>query len=427
VRLLNAAGPDDDGEYHTPAVVGSLVLGVFLGGIGGGVAFPTLPTLGTVLGLSPLVVGLILSANRFTRLVMSTPAGQLIDRLSVRKPMIVGFLLQGTPPFGYILGLHPEHVPLLDSAGIFVLSRVIWGLGAALVFVGGYSTVVQITTTANRGKWVGYFRGGQSLGYPTGLVLGGLLTDLYGYEVAFGTAGILGLLAVAVAAAIIPDIRISVDEPTRLRDVPALVRSDSRIVMVGTVNFVTRLLFAGILLSTIVLYADANDIRIGMITSVGVSGVVMALSIFCVSVATIVAGRISDRLDNRVLVTVPSLGGFAFGFAVLGTVPVLPATLLGVACIGAGLGGTNPPLLAYLGDIGPEQDAGKLGGVYNAFGDTGSTLGPLLALPMADIIGYRTGYLLCAALAGILVMFLTASLWLSGRAGQGGRDSPKFD
>ena len=55
----------DHPDRSARSVAGSLVVGVFVGGIGGGVAFPTLPTLGPLLGISPLVVGLILSVNRF--------------------------------------------------------------------------------------------------------------------------------------------------------------------------------------------------------------------------------------------------------------------------------------------------------------------------------------------------------------------------
>jgi len=401
-----STGATDGDESHVPTVVGSLIAGVFFGGVGGGVAFPTLPTLSTVLGLSPLVVGLILSANRFTRLISSTPAGQILDRFGPRKPMILGFLLQGTPPFGYILGLHPEYVPVLGSASIFILSRVMWGVGAAFVFVGAYSTIIHVTTEANRGTWIGYFRGGQSLGFPTGLILGGVLADVYSYEVAFVTAGVLGLTAMFVAIIVLPNVGFSVEEPARLREVPEIVRNDSRILVIGTVNFTTRLLFAGILLTTIVLYTDANGIRIGTLSAVGASGLIMSISIFAASGTTFIAGRISDRLNNRVLVTLPSLGALALGFGLLGVVPTLIATLVGVAAIGVGVGGTNPPLLAYLGDISPNQDTGKIGGIYNAFGDVGSTIGPLIALPAANLLGYRIGYLACAALAVVVMLLL---------------------
>jgi MFS family permease len=391
---VTLAGPADPSVRY---VVASLVAGVFFGGVGGGVAFPTLPTLGPVLGITPLVVGLILSLNRFTRLLMNTPAGQILDRVGTRRPMIAGFVVQGLVPFGYVLGLYADHLPV-GSATVFLASRACWGIGSAFVFVGAFSTITHVTTPANRGKWIGYMRGGQSLGFPTGLVLGGVLTDAYGYAVAFGVAGSAGLLAAVVAFLVLPDVSPDI-EASPLRELPGIVRADLRIASVGTVNLVVRFVFAGVLLSTVVLYARDADITIGLLSSTGVSGVVMAISVLGASGATILAGRYSDTLSNRALVAIPALGVLAAGFTLLALVPTLPGILVAVASIGIGVGGSNPPLMAYLGDISPADDVGKLGGVYNVFGDLGSTLGPVIALPLVARIGHTAEYLACALLA----------------------------
>lgn len=404
MRLARVGG--DRTDPSVGYVAASLILGVFFGGLGGGVAFPTLPRLGPVLGISPLVVGLILSMNRFTRLLCNAPAGSVLDRVGTRRPMIVGFVIQGLAPFGYVLGLHAGRVGL-DSATVFLLSRALWGIGSAFVFVGAFSTITHVTTPANRGRWVGYMRGGQSLGFPAGLVLGGLLADAYGYTLAFAVAGCAGLVAAGVATLVLPDLTPDVDRTGGLREIPEIVRVDRRIASVSAVNFTVRLLFAGVLLSTVVLYAAENGIAIGALSETGVSGVVMAVSVLCASVTTVFVGRYSDRLANRALIAVPALGVLAAGFALLALVPTLGGMIGGVALIGVGVGGTNPPLLAYLGDIAPGGDVGKLGGVYNTFGDLGSTLGPLVALPFVTRVGFTVEYLACVAvvvLTGILVV-----------------------
>jgi MFS family permease len=407
---------DPDDEPSVRYVVASLVVGVFFGGVGGGVAFPTLPTLGPLLGISPLFVGVILSVNRFTRLVLNTPAGQVLDTMGTRRPMIAGFVVQGLVPFGYVLGLDPGPIPL-DSATVFLLSRAAWGVGSAFVFVGAFSTVTHITTDENRGKWVGYMRGGQSLGFPAGLVVGGLVTDAYGYAHAFAVAGLAGLFAATVASFVLPDVRADAPTTSRLRDLPAVVVADVRIFAVGSVNFAVCFLFSGVLLSTVVLYTAENGIAFGSFSESGVSGVVMAASVVASSAATIAVGRFSDRLSNRALVALPALALLGAGFGVLGTAsaalggavgfgPSALATVVGVALVGVGVGGTNPPLLAYLGDISPAGDVGKLGGVYNVFGDFGSTLGPLVALPLAARFPVAVQYVGCVglvALAGLLV------------------------
>lgn len=399
-----------DAEPSVRYVVGSLIAGVFFGGLGGGVAFPTLPTLGPVLGISPFVVGLILSFNRFTRLVMNTPAGQILDTVGTRRPMIGGFFLQGLAPFGYILGLHADLVPL-DSATVFLLSRGAWGIGSAFVFVGAFTTITHVTTPDNRGTWIGYMRGGQSLGFPTGLVVGGLVTDAVGYSAAFLVAGCAGLFAAVVALLVLPDMRPDVAAPSSLREVPRIVRADVRILSVGIVNFMVRFLFAGVLLSTAVLYAEAYDITIGLLSETGVSGVVMAISVLSASITTLLVGRYSDQLSNRAALTLPALGMLSSGFGILAFFPSLATTILGVALIGIGVGGANPPLLAYLGDLSPADDVGKLGGVYNVFGDLGSTLGPLVALPLLPVLGFRWEYLACVGLVGLVSVLVAKTLY----------------
>ncbi|NHX35368.1 MULTISPECIES: MFS transporter [Halolamina] len=399
----------DDEDPSVPVVVGAVIAGVFFGGVGGGVAFPTLPTLGTVLGISSFVVGMILSVNRFTRLLLNTPAGQVLDRLGTRRPMLVGLVLQGLVPFGYVVALDPGAIPL-SSAAIFFLSRALWGVGSAFVFVGAFTTVTHVTTAENRGKWVGYMRGGQSLGFPAGLILGGILTDLYGYSEAFAAAGVAGLFAAFVAFVVLPNVEGSASTTTRLRDLPAVVRADARVLGIGATNLAVRFLYAGILLSTVVLYTREFDIGLGSLASTGVSGIVMAISVLAMSVTTLVVGRLSDTLSSRTYTVIPALGLLAGGFALLALVPSVESTVVGVALVGIGVGGTGPPLMAYLGDIAPGGDVGKLGGVYNVFGDLGSTIGPLVALPFASVVGMRIEYLVCAGLAVLTATMVLATL-----------------
>jgi MFS family permease len=397
------------GPVRTGYVTRALVAGIFIGGLGDGVAFPTLPQLGPILGISPFLVGVILSANRLSRMVAATPAGQLVDRVGTRRPLIVGFVAQGVGPFGYAIALYPEWLPV-GSATAFVASRVVWGAGSAIVSVGTFSTVTHVTTTSNRGRWIGYTRAAMSLGYPTGLVLGGVLADTVGYAAAFVTSGTLGLLAAVIVFAILPDVRpesaAGSDGPSGLTALLAALRADLRILSISTVNFVTRMLFGGVLLSTAVLFAADRGIRVAFLSNVGVGGVILAASVLTIAGTTLAVGRFSDRVSNRALVVVPALAVLAAGFAPLGYVSTLAATFVCVVLIGIGVGGTNPPLLAYLGDISPGDDVGKYGGVYNAFGDLGATIGPLVALPLVAEVGFTALFLGCAVLvvfAGVLV------------------------
>lgn len=397
---------DAESEHNLAIVVGALIGGIFFVGLGGGVVFPTLPALGTILGISPFMVGIILSMSSFSRLIANTPVGQVIDRLGARIPLILGIGLGGLASFGYILALHAHLIPLFGSPELFILSRAIWGIGSAFVFVGGFGTIIHITTEETRGKWVGYFRGGQALGFPSGLVLGGVVTDFYGYEAAFALAGFAGLVGCTIGYFFFPSIKGNIKEPAPLGALPGMVRADIRVLVIGYVNFTIRLLYVGVLLSTIVLYLGANQLALGWIGAVGASGLFLAIAAIFSAGTTIISGNMSDYVGNRTLIATPALGIFAVGFFVLAIEPSLTGVMVGVACIGIGVGGTNPPLLAYLGDISPKDDVGKLAGAYNVFGDLGSSIGPLVAVPLGAIIGYGLEYFLSASMTMIVAFIV---------------------
>lgn len=394
-----------DDEVRTIAL--AIIAGVFFGGLATGVAFPTLPLLGDLLGMGAVVLGLVLSANRIARLVTNAPAGTVIDRVGARRPMVAGLFVQGLAPFGYVLGLHVPRetvavVPWLGEvsapAVVFVLARGLWGIGSAFVFLGAFATISFVTTSDNRGRWLGYMRGGQSLGFPGGLVLGGIVTDLLDAESAFLVAGTLAMVAGLVGALVIPDVDPETDDRSRLGALPAMIRREPRVLPLGVGNLTIRFVFGGVLLATVVTYAEAHDMQLAVLSAAGISGVVLGTGVLSSSATTLISGRLSDRLDNRALVTVPALCAMAVGLAVLALVPTLPALFVGVSLIGAGTGGTGPALLAILGDVTPGGEIGRMGSVYNVMGDVGLSAGPLLAVPLVETwLGYRSTYLLCAA------------------------------
>ena len=400
----------------------AIVAGVFFGGVATGVAFPTLPLLDETLAIGAVMLSVILSANRIARLVTNTPAGGVVDRIGARKPMIAGLFTQALAPFGYVAGLHAPPVTLgsLPVVGtvslpgaVFVFARLFWGVGSAFVFVGAFATITYVTTRDNRGRWIGYVRGGQSLGFPAGLVLGGVLTDLADMQTAFLVAGTLALVAGAVAAVVLPSVRGASGEvrSARLRAVPGMVRRSPWILPIGFGNFTLRFLWGGVMLTTLVRYAAVNDLRLSAFGAAGVSGVVMGVGVVVSGGTTVASGWLSDRLSSRALLTVPAFVLFAAGFVVIARVPTIEALFGGLVLMGLGMGGAAPALLAILGDITPGDELGRMGGVYNVFGDVGLSLGPLVAIPAVELwFGYELTYLLSGLLVFACLLVVSAPL-----------------
>ncbi|WP_330633002.1 MFS transporter [Halocatena halophila] len=393
-------------EIRTIAL--AVITGVFFGGVATGVAFPTLPLLDDHLAISAVTLSVILSANRIARLVMNTPAGAIVDRLGARWPMICGLFTQAAAPFGYIIGLGAPTTMLALPGGatisipgvVFVLARLFWGIGSAFVFIGAFATISHVTTSQNRGRWISYMRGGQSLGFPTGLVVGGVVADLFDIQTAFLVAGVLALAAGVTAAMVLPDVhRGGADESVTLRSLPGLLARQPIVLAVGVGNFSVRFLWGGIILSTMARFASDHAIRLGSFEAAGISGLVMAVGVLCSGSATLATGKLSDRIGNRSILTVPAFCSMAAGFVVLAVGRSVEPLLGAIVCIGLGMGVVAPSLLAILGDLTPGDELGRMGGIYNGMGDVGLSLGPLVAVPAVDLwFGYRNTYLLCAML-----------------------------
>ncbi|MDF9747508.1 MFS transporter [Natrinema salsiterrestre] len=394
-------------EIRTIAL--AVIAGVFFGGVATGVAFPTLPLLDEKLVISAVMLSVILSANRIARLFMNTPAGTIIDRVGARKPMIFGLFTQALAPFGYVVGLHTPPtdlgtVPLLGDVSlpgvVFVLARLFWGVGSAFVFIGAFATITYVTTSDNRGRWVGYMRGGQSLGFPTGLVVGGLLTDLASMQTAFLTAGVLALIAGTVATLVLPDVHGGAEgRAAKLREVPSLLAGNPTVVLIGYGNFTVRLLWGGIILSTLARYASDSGLELSVLGAAGISGIVMGLGVLTAGSMTVVTGWVSDMVDDRTLLTVPAFLAMGAGFLIIAYVPTIEALLGAIVLVGGGMGAAAPAMLAIMGDLTPGDELGRMGGVYQVMGDVGLSLGPLVAIPAVDLwFGYQLTYVLCAAL-----------------------------
>ena len=373
------------------AVVATVIASTFFVGFGGGVIFPILPNLGVVLGISPFMVGLILSANRFSRLFANAPAGILVDRIGTRKPFVVGLAVQGVATSGYILAVlstWPE--------GLFLVARVGWGIGSALVFATAYTIAADVSDGTSRGTNMGLIRGGIIFGFPTGLVVGGLVSELYGTVEAFVVATVFALFASLLAYLAVPETHVEGGPRRSVKpwDVDTSVPS----VTVGLVNFTVLFAYIGVLFATLVLFLDANDLGVLGLDAQGSSGIFMAITVVAAAVFMFLGGYVSDRRGSRMpallfFLVVTFVGLVLFAFA-----DTIATIVFACVLLGAGQGGTSGPLMALLADLTPDERMGRAVGTNNVFGDIGGGLGPMVSLPLVSTIGFWPVYIACAIL-----------------------------
>lgn len=384
-----------------------------MGGLGGGLVFPILPALGPQLGISGFMIGLILSANRITRLAFDGPAGLIIDRLGGRGPIALGLLIEAIGILCYSVALWVG-----PPADWLLFGRAVFGLGSALLLVGIQSTALGFSSREDRGRKMAGVRVAMSLGLPLGMVLGGLLAEWYSDNTAF-LAGALSTFVAAIFAVLIipqgPRQSQSVTRHeglwTRLRTLASLSTFPFMTAAWGF-NLLIFLSVQGVMLATLVLLVQARHIEVLGLANQGSAGFVMAIMMGSAALAGLTLGRLIDRLPLRSSFLIPALIGLAGGFAVLALAHQSFALLIGVLLIGITLNGVTLPLLALLGDVTPPEMYGRAMGVYQIFGDIGGSLGPVFGLDLCLHYGAASVY---GGLCLLVLSSLGAAVWVRRR------------
>lgn len=405
-------------KYHSSEriatrAIGPVAVAVFLGGIGGGIAFPILPLLGIRLGLSGLLVGFILSANRITRLGMNPITGSWIDRVGGKRPLAIGLLIEAISTATFSIALHTSIPGWLLLAG-----RAVWGIGSSMLIVGGVTLALNLSDERTRGRSTAAVRMAMSLGMPAGLLAGGIIAGVWSDDAAFLAATACALIAAALSWILVPDAMVSRAEGTsgrpaargigqRLREeLRIVVHADGRIKMVWLTNLLVFFSIQGTLLATLVLVINHRRLTMLGFGVQTVAGVLMAVMILSSAVMTVFVGRTLDRIPSRVLVSLPSIIAAAVGFALLAMSRSMLPAVIALVTIGVGMGGTSIPLLTLLGDLTPPGNRGHTVGIYQFFGDIGGSLGPIAGVELTGRIGFESAYLSVAALLLVIVFLL---------------------
>jgi len=154
-------------------------------------------------GIDASLAGLTLALFFVPFAVFQYPIGSVSDRVGRFRPVVVGSILYG----GTIVavGLAPNYV-LAASLMIVV------GICGAAVSPTTMALVTDIVRPTSRGAAMGGFNVFGSLGMLSGFLVGGIVTDRYGYLSAFLAAGGLEIAIAVLAASAVR--KITVDDGT---------------------------------------------------------------------------------------------------------------------------------------------------------------------------------------------------------------------
>ena len=139
--------------------------------LGDQVLYSVLPVYFDELGLMPIQVGLILSANRWIRLITNHFAHRMVQRFR-SDILFVGALLLGALTTALYI--------FASLFSLLLAARLLWGLAWSFIRHIGVLEIMQDVPENVSGRTMGFYNGISRLGSVAGLFGGALLKQLAG-------------------------------------------------------------------------------------------------------------------------------------------------------------------------------------------------------------------------------------------------------
>ncbi|MFJ7827281.1 MFS transporter [Psychrobacillus sp. NPDC096623] len=353
-----------------------------------GIIIPILPAYLKSIDQGGMAAGLMISIFAGAQLVMSPIAGKWADKYGRRIMIIAGLSGLALSMFVFYFS---------DSIGILYVSRVIGGVGAALLVPAIFAYVADITSMDQRAKGNSLISAAMSLGIVVGPGIGGFLAE-FGLKIPLLVSALVGVVAVVFSALVLKESKPEGVSAPNVKSEPMvkeIAQSFKKPYFIPLV--ITLVMSFGLLAyeSVLGLFVDdqfsatPQDIA-WMITGTGIVSVLIQLF-----VVDKVVRRFGETNVLRIFLGVAAFGfllsilvsNYAF-FFVITMIIFLSTSIL------------RPVLTTLISKLaGNEQ--GFAMGMNNAYMSIGNVLGPLLAGVLYDV------NIIYPFLLGLVVLVIT--------------------
>ena len=336
----------------------------------------TLPTAGWV------ITGLMLA------MAVSTPAGgKLADRFGHRRIFLIG-----------IVGMTASMIAnyWVPDIGTFIAVRVVFGLCGGLLMPSAMTLLMHAFGPAQRAQAVGWFQFAMT-GAPTiGVVIGGPLLNVFGWRGIFLLFGVISLVSLVFAAAVVKPIPRGERVPIDI--LGALLLAGGMLLILWAITQVPMLLRSG--------DALLSDQTLMMM----VGGAVACFVLFVLWERRAPAPFLDLRLFRRASFTLPLLSAPANQFAYMGGFMVVPWVLqerygfsVGVAAM---LMVPRPGAFAVASPLGGTLVT-KIGARIPMFFGTSAMIGSMIAFALG---AKPVGWGLAAIMVGLVLSGVSAGV-----------------
>ena len=238
--------------------------------------YPFLPLNFQSVGLPVLWVGLILSINRFVRILSNAFMVHAFSRYGLRSVMVIAVVLAITSTFGYGL-----------ATGIlsWLLLRIMWGLAFSAMRIGVLGYALQ---HHNRGFSFGLSRSLQEAGPMLSLFMAPILITYLDSRTIFYFLSVLSLPALYFAWKLpVKDDKTQIVESRRLLNWPSTLNS---------ITLVSAIVIDGIIVVVLGMLFLRNRGQIDLVKATALAASYLGYRRICLVALSTVGGVISDKV-----------------------------------------------------------------------------------------------------------------------------------
>lgn len=342
---------------------------------------PALSLFALSLGAEAVWIGLLVSLSTLTGVLLKLPMGAVSDIVDRRRLMVAGLCAFAFPPFAY---------PWISDVIWLGALRLVHGLATALFTPLALATVAELYAE-RRGEALGWYTSATQGGGLLGPMLGGFLVYAAGFNSTFLTAGLFGVVGLAVFFFIrTPTARVH-RSTIGLAEIWRQVRSGMLRVIVHpgmvavSVAEASKMMGNGALMAFLPVYGLAiglNAAQVGMLF-----GVQALTSI----VSKPMMGRVSDRWDRPYLI-LAGLSICGFTLTLVPQASSLFSLLFVAAGFGYGEAVVTSSSAALIADLADAKTIGAGMGLRGTIMDLGHAGGPVMAGLLIGGFGYGVGF-----------------------------------
>lgn len=381
-------------------VMSSIVLSVAL--LGDAMLYVVLPLRAPEVGVPVALVGILLSANRFIRLISNTAAGYLYQRFGGARPFIFATALAAITTAMYGLG---------TGFWVFLVARLLWGVCYSILRLGCQLAVLSAADAENRGRLFGLFHAISRTGALGGTSGGGLLSDLLGFRAT--SLLFAAITLVGMPLALLTKLPNTVEVSAKPLSAPA-GRLPASLRPLNFATFASSFVGSGLVMATLSLllqekYGATVPVGSALIGVATVAGAILSVRWMSDLLLAPIFGSLSDRYGRqrlaRISMAVPALCLVAVALSQ----HLMVTTVLSLALL-ISIGASNIALESAVGDIAVTGNRAAVMSRFSTWHDMGSAFGPAIGFAIGAQTGLTFAYVLGALLLIGSLLALPAKL-----------------